>query len=644
MADNKVEVELLLSKVDNFQKSIDKVSTDTEKKFGDLGKLIESSIGGGFTDAALSAAKALAPLAASIAVIKTVVDEAFKGDQIKVINTQFELLTKQAGIASDTLRSQLVGAADGLIDDTHLIEAANKALISLGGNASKIPEVLEIARKSAAAFGGEATANFELINQAIASGNTRSLRQVGLFIDADTAIKKYAASLGVSVNSLNEAGRQQAIMNAVIEKGEKNFAAIDPTLNQTGTSFQRLKVSINDLNDSLAVIASSTFGTAIASTFNGLANLATIVSDKVKGFGGIDKLPISDQVGILNRQLEETGKLIQIAQNNIDRGQVDNSFTMYSKQADDLRLKLSLLDEERRKQNALEPKTPETSVPSPFDVNKAQLDAIKIQEIVAKADQDRINAQLAVSIDEDTRDELTRQKKLAAEQQFGLQRQEFILNEQINNRLSKDQENAALESMEAQHQANLLAIQTDAGAKQVALSKQLGATLNQGLANAIAAGVQSIVQSVRSGENAFGNFVKAVAKVMGNLAIQMGTMLIATGLGIEALKALGGSAAIIAGIGLVAVGTILSALAGGGGGETPGTGSFSNGGGPGGVVGTQTGVAAQSEFNPAQQGTQIHVNVQGNILDRRESGLEIAQVIQEHFNQNGSLGVVGASS
>ena len=45
--------------------------------------------------------------------------------------------------------------------------------------------------------------------------------------------------------------------------------------------------------------------------------------------------------------------------------------------------------------------------------------------------------------------------------------------------------------------------------------------------------------------------------------------------------------------------------------------------------------AALNEPEQQRPGTQIAVNIQGNILDRRQTGLEIAEVINEVFGTNG---------
>src|SRR5437868_1134280 len=61
--------------------------------------------------------------------VKTALDLTKEAEQVKQINQQFEMLSANAGLASKALKDGLVEAANGLVDDTDLLHAANKAII-----------------------------------------------------------------------------------------------------------------------------------------------------------------------------------------------------------------------------------------------------------------------------------------------------------------------------------------------------------------------------------------------------------------------------------------------------------------------------------------------------------------------------------
>lgn len=170
---------------------------------------------------------------------------------------------------------------------------------------------------------------------------------------------------------------------------------------------------------------------------------------------------------------------------------------------------------------------------------------------------------------------------------------------------------------------------------------RIATTIKNTLAGGISGGIQNIVNSIAAGENAFKNFGKFVINTMGDMAIQLGTVLIGAGLGVEALKATGGGAAIAAGAGLVAVGAIMKAFAGGGGADTGA--AFAGGGGAGFVGGGETDVLTeQIQEEERLPETNIAVNIQGDVLDSDESSLRIVDLINEAFDKTGAVITRGA--
>lgn len=157
-----------------------------------------------------------------------------------------------------------------------------------------------------------------------------------------------------------------------------------------------------------------------------------------------------------------------------------------------------------------------------------------------------------------------------------------------------------------------------------------------GVVNAIVGGISAITKALVTGKDGFKAFLNAVLNIIGDMLIQIGGALIAIGLGVEAIKAslltLTGGPALAAGLALVVLGTLLKSLGSGGdAGAASGAaagGGFIAGGGPG---------TFEQPISTAPKATEVVINVQGNVLDRRESGLEIASVLQEYFDTNNGV-------
>jgi hypothetical protein len=168
-----------------------------------------------------------------------------------------------------------------------------------------------------------------------------------------------------------------------------------------------------------------------------------------------------------------------------------------------------------------------------------------------------------------------------------------------------------------------------------ALTKKIDDMVKNGVVKSISTGIQTMVSNIAKGKNAFAGVLGAIGGIMGDMAISIGETLVLAGLGMEALQksivGMTGGPALFAGIALIALGSLLKSLTGGGGASAPAGGG---GGGSSGVASIDAGAQPDPAAVSKNQQTQVAINIQGNILDRRESGLEIASVIQEFFDTN----------
>lgn len=159
--------------------------------------------------------------------------------------------------------------------------------------------------------------------------------------------------------------------------------------------------------------------------------------------------------------------------------------------------------------------------------------------------------------------------------------------------------------------------------------QQIGAqatnTLGKGVGNAFAA----MGSALARGENAMKAFVKAFLGAVGQVAIQLGTEMILRGIAysFDPFMEGYGPPLIAAGAALATFGGVLSAVGGGGATASGGAGATN-----GGFVESGT----TESFEPVEEKpkTEIAVNILGSVLDRRETGLEIAKIIQENFDTN----------
>lgn len=173
----------------------------------------------------------------------------------------------------------------------------------------------------------------------------------------------------------------------------------------------------------------------------------------------------------------------------------------------------------------------------------------------------------------------------------------------------------------------------------LAAFEKINKTFQSGIINVIVAGVSRIGASLAQGGSAFAGFAKQVLGIIGDMAIQIGATLLAIGLGIDALKlslfTLTGAGAIAAGLALIAIGGLLKSLGGGEAGSVAGPSATVGGGAVGGTTEPATDFTGdQQAIQPKQQ---VVVNVQGNILNAKDTGQQLAESIQEYLDKNNGV-------
>lgn len=504
--------------------------------------------------------------------VRKALDFAKAGEEIKAIGIRFEALATQAGLIPENIAEGISQAVAGTVDMEEALQAATQALVTLETGTDKIPQLFEVAKKASLLFGGEVTDRFEQITQAVASGSTRMLKSIGLVIDSESVFKKYAATLNVTASELTQAERQQAILNAVLEKGKTQFQNIDGSITPITTSLKKQAVAVGELGDTFKTLFNNVFGTILTKSINNATSAIDVLNIKLGEFL-LGKTPsISEQIRLLNYELDELAKKRDLAAVRGDIGRIEQ-----------IQNEINAV-----KQQIIEQQT------------------LMFQEQTAIAD--RARATNVTNAKTDAVNRLTIAQKEAAKALA---------------------DKAAAEKKESDDAAAYLKRQGE-------MVKQTfqGVFVN-GIQNAFSAFGRALV----TGGDAFGEFGRQALSMLGSLAMQMGQFLILAGAGWMLIPGFQASAgAVAAGIALTVLGGVLQALgAGGGTPAAPGTPAAASPAGGGTTASYDSPMAAMTpEQERAKAQTGVQVIVQGNIFDNRETGLQIAQIINDSFDLEGT--------
>lgn len=447
------------------EKEIIKIDLDAkefESKLGKATELLETFGAGENLAPLISAFKSMVPLigivGGAILALKASFDLSVAAESINSINRQFEILTKNAGISTEALSEGLKKAADGLIDDTDLLEAANRSLIEMGDSAAKLPQILELARKVTSVFGGELVGNFEAINQAIAGGNVKQLKNLGIIVDQKKALDDYAKSIGVATGELTLAGRQQAILNAVLEKGNQNFSGVDDSSKKATNALHQLWNQIKDLGEAITVALGERLREPVQKT-------AGIFSD----FVGVLKNSWVSIVGTTKQRYEQVNSEIVKygeARKEIEE-KIEHAINETQKKYYEERLKLNDMDlaglqkkrqaymqqlgiKETPTTETKEPSVDKTKVVDPAQAAKDR--AVYEQELLKIKDLRVQNEMMTVNSVKEI-DDIGRQEREIKEAEFQVKLKAIRDNESLN----EQQRMTLMTEMKAQHDQTMLA-------------------------------------------------------------------------------------------------------------------------------------------------------------------------------------------
>ncbi len=635
MADSLVKwvLDLDVSKfTENMKKAGEELKglADDSKFSGLLGTV--ESIGKGFV--AWEAAKIVSEMTAKV--IDATIEMSKLAEEVRAAQKQFDVLAKGAGLSSKGIEDGLKKVADGLVSDTDLANAASKSIVAIGTNAQRLPELFEVARKASAIFGGTATENLEKINLAIESGNTRVLRQMGLWFNATDAIKKYAHEHGLQVEQLSDEAKQQAVLQAILEKSSKSYADINVNQKELSNNLERFKVSLTELKETISIVFDQFFGPALKRSIGMLQEFTRELVDVTKWVFNIGQSAYStqDKINGITAEIEKLQKKKDSVHGLL-------FFQRDQDRLDDLKKQLQAL-QAQKKQIAEEDKKEAEQAPGGIELTKkvdpqeqAKAQA-KYYEELSKLNMQYNEERIKSAKTFEDWDDATKAKKVAETEKYNAQLKTMEAANSSNFLISGQQKQAMVEALEREHKQKLLEIDTEynnerekkeiefrekalktqdtiAAGWKLAVSKQVtdvkifqksGEVAFSTLASHAAGAFKAIGAGAKSGSDIMKTFVfgslGAIAESFGQFYLAKGIADVASGTNP------GGPAEIAEGGALMALGGFLSSQ---GGGDTS-VPSSSGGGGGGGSSGGIVSPSSTASIDNSQQSPRKNVTIQ----------------------------------
>ncbi len=187
----------------------------------------------------------------AVGAIKNFVVESVKlGFEANIVQNAYRNMAEQVGVSSEALIRGLKAASGGIVNETDIMQAAARGL-QQGLQPEQFTRLMEIARAQSQLTGKTVTEAFNDMTQSIANQQVRALKAMGIVINLNDAFETYSRTLGVSVKSLTEVGREQAILAAVFKVTEGRLLDVNnaatrqkEAVEKAGASWTQIKEEV----------------------------------------------------------------------------------------------------------------------------------------------------------------------------------------------------------------------------------------------------------------------------------------------------------------------------------------------------------------------------------------------------------------
>lgn len=177
------------------------------------------------------------------------------GRNIINLEKSFQRMSAQAGQSGDEILAAMSGASQGMIAQTDLMRAYTSTFLLIGQEmANELPRMISVAQKASQAGMGDFQFLLDSLVKGVGRLSPMIIDNLGFTVSLEEANRKYAASLGVTAESLSKAQQQQAMWNAIATDAEKKLGSLDATAGAGAMGgVARLRVAWKEFTDYLKV-------------------------------------------------------------------------------------------------------------------------------------------------------------------------------------------------------------------------------------------------------------------------------------------------------------------------------------------------------------------------------------------------------
>jgi DNA-binding transcriptional MerR regulator len=193
-------------------------------------------------------------------------------EQAGLVKDSFDDLAAGVGQSGDAMLGAMRGASAGMVADTDLVLAANRAMVlGVADSSDEMAKLLEIASVRGRQFGMSTADAFNDLVTGIGRMSPMILDNLGITLDAERAFSSYAAGLGKTAAALSDTERKQALLNEVMKTTDTSGGVVVSQFEKMNASIQNAKEALGEL-----------FGPATAAIAQQIADATNKATDALR--------------------------------------------------------------------------------------------------------------------------------------------------------------------------------------------------------------------------------------------------------------------------------------------------------------------------------------------------------------------------
>ena len=188
--------------------------------------------------------------------------------QVFAVSAAFQFLKDASDVSNLIAGQKALGAVTGVAYQTitqsvrdatlgqlSFAEASRATAIGMASGLSptQLEGLAKAAKNASITLGRDLTDSFNRLVRGTTKAEPELLDELGIVLRLDTALGKYADSIGVAVNELSAFQRSQAVANEVLSQAEDKFGAVEEILDPSVASLNRFINSFDNLINTLKV-------------------------------------------------------------------------------------------------------------------------------------------------------------------------------------------------------------------------------------------------------------------------------------------------------------------------------------------------------------------------------------------------------